>query len=79
MPFHLLHVCPLWIFWVYRFDDWTYTNGGIASIHDDSDNILIVGIGEIPALLNRVEFQTRHNDYNLARPSTTSSLYDLTE
>eukprot|EP00486_Rosalina_sp_Unknown_P006766 CAMPEP_0201573750 /NCGR_PEP_ID=MMETSP0190_2-20130828/17775_1 /ASSEMBLY_ACC=CAM_ASM_000263 /TAXON_ID=37353 /ORGANISM="Rosalina sp." /LENGTH=408 /DNA_ID=CAMNT_0048001077 /DNA_START=1 /DNA_END=1223 /DNA_ORIENTATION=+ len=31
------------------YDDGTYTNGAVASIHDHSDNILIVGIGEIQA------------------------------
>ena len=44
----------------------------LASIHNHADNILIVGIGEIQAVLNGVEFQTRHNDYNLNMPSTTS-------
>ena len=61
------------------YDDGTYTNGGVASIHDHSDNILIVGIGEIQAVLNGVEFRTRHNDYNLAQPSKDSDVYGVTE
>ena len=61
------------------YDDGTYTNGAVASIHNHADNILIVGIGEIQAVLNGVEFQTRHNDYNLNMPSTTSDEYGETE
>eukprot|EP01084_Bolivina_argentea_P032907 60903_1 len=46
------------------YDDGTYSNDGVASIHDHTDFIRVVGIGEISAVLNGVEFQTRHNDYN---------------
>ena len=59
------------------FDNGTYTNGAVAPIHDHADNI-IVGIGEIAAVLNGVEFQARHNDYNLSMPSTTSGEYGAT-
>lgn len=61
------------------YDDGAYTNGAVASIHNHADNILIVGIGEIQAVLNGVEFQTRHNDYNLRMPSRNSSKYGDTE
>merc|ERR1719295_985111 len=61
------------------YDDGTYTNGAVASIHDHANNMLIVGIGEIQAVLNGAEFQTRHNDYNLHMPSTTSDVYGATE
>eukprot|EP00484_Ammonia_sp_Unknown_P013073 CAMPEP_0197078964 /NCGR_PEP_ID=MMETSP1384-20130603/213379_1 /TAXON_ID=29189 /ORGANISM="Ammonia sp." /LENGTH=1120 /DNA_ID=CAMNT_0042517833 /DNA_START=6 /DNA_END=3369 /DNA_ORIENTATION=- len=61
------------------YDDGTYTNGATASIHNHADNIIVVGIGEIAAVLNGVEFQTRHNDYNLNQPSTTDSSYGATE
>ena len=56
------------------YDDGTYTNGAVASIHDHSDNIIVVGIGEIQAVLNGVEFRTRHNDYNLNMPHRNSSV-----
>eukprot|EP00484_Ammonia_sp_Unknown_P014928 CAMPEP_0197079140 /NCGR_PEP_ID=MMETSP1384-20130603/213471_1 /TAXON_ID=29189 /ORGANISM="Ammonia sp." /LENGTH=985 /DNA_ID=CAMNT_0042518013 /DNA_START=29 /DNA_END=2986 /DNA_ORIENTATION=+ len=61
------------------YSDGTYTNGAVASIHNHADNYLLVGIGEIQAVLNGVEFQTRHNDYNLQMPSTSSSKYGETE
>ena len=61
------------------YDDGTYSNGNVASIHNHADNIIVVGIGEIQAVLNGVEFQTRHNDYNLNMPSTTSTEYGETE
>ena len=60
------------------YDDGTYTNGAVASIHDHSDNILIVGIGEIQGVLNGVEFQTRHNDYNLNMPEDYPADYGRT-
>ena len=37
------------------------------------------GHGEIVVVLNGVEFRTRHNDYELVRPSQTSSSYEKTE
>eukprot|EP00484_Ammonia_sp_Unknown_P002607 CAMPEP_0197052852 /NCGR_PEP_ID=MMETSP1384-20130603/27249_1 /TAXON_ID=29189 /ORGANISM="Ammonia sp." /LENGTH=751 /DNA_ID=CAMNT_0042485663 /DNA_START=34 /DNA_END=2289 /DNA_ORIENTATION=+ len=57
------------------FDDNTYTNGAAAAIHDHSNTIRIMGMGELQAVLNGVEFQTRHNDYELNMPSTTSDEY----
>lgn len=39
----------------------------------------LVGMGEFIAVLNGVEFRTRHNDYKLKMPSTTSTEYGATE
>ena len=36
-------------------------------------------MGEFVAVLNGVEFRTRHNDYPLVMPSTTSCGYHVTE
>lgn len=36
-------------------------------------------MGEMVAVLNGVEFRTRHNDYKLRMPSTTSTEYGATE
>ena len=41
----------------------------MASIHDHANNIRTVGMGEFVAVLNGVEFRTRHNDYRLYMPS----------
>eukprot|EP01083_Nonionella_stella_P061701 160722_1 len=61
------------------YDDGTYTNGAVASIHDHANNIIVVGIGEIGAVLNGVEFNTRHNDYNLMMPSEDDDSYGATQ
>ena len=53
------------------YNDGTYSNGAVASIHDHWDNGLIVGIGEIQAVLNSVEFQTGHNNLNMSSPNLT--------
>lgn len=59
--------------------DGTYTNGAVASIHNHADNYLLVGIGQIQAVLNGVEFRTRHNDFNIQNPSASSGKYGETE
>lgn len=49
------------------------------SIHEHSNNIRTVGMGEFIAVLNGVEFRTRHNDYSLSMPSRTSTKYNAVE
>ena len=44
----------------------------IAAIHTHSNFERTVGLGEFIGVLNGVEFRTRHNDYSLVMPSTTS-------
>eukprot|EP00486_Rosalina_sp_Unknown_P000306 CAMPEP_0201566736 /NCGR_PEP_ID=MMETSP0190_2-20130828/6746_1 /ASSEMBLY_ACC=CAM_ASM_000263 /TAXON_ID=37353 /ORGANISM="Rosalina sp." /LENGTH=768 /DNA_ID=CAMNT_0047985865 /DNA_START=82 /DNA_END=2388 /DNA_ORIENTATION=- len=61
------------------YDDGTYSNGAVSAIHDHADFINVAGMGELQAVLNGVEFQTRHNDYSLEMPSTTSTEYGETE
>ena len=56
----------------------TSTNRLLA-IHDHSNNIRTVGLGEFVAVLNGVEFRTRHNDYRLNMPNTTSKEYGAIE
>ncbi|XP_070194041.1 uncharacterized protein [Littorina saxatilis] len=38
-----------------------------------------MGMSEIQAVLNGVDFRTRHNDYSLVMPSTTSGAYHATQ
>ena len=61
------------------YDDGTYFSDGAAAIHDHAENLLVVGMGQFQAVLNGVEFTTRHNDYNLVMPSRESSEYGATE
>lgn len=51
----------------------------VASIHDHSNNIRTVGMGEYIGVLNGVEFRTRHNDYRLYMPSKSGNDYHKTE
>ncbi|KAI0230665.1 hypothetical protein LSAT2_019023, partial [Lamellibrachia satsuma] len=46
----------------------SHTGSSVASIHDHSNNVRTVGLGEFIAVLNGVEFRTRHNDYGLRMP-----------
>ena len=56
----------------------SHTGKRIAAIHDHANNERTVGMGEIIAVLNGVEFRTRHNDYALVKPSQTN-IYHETE
>ncbi|GFS23451.1 hypothetical protein ElyMa_005133400 [Elysia marginata] len=49
------------------------------AIHDHADFVRTVGMGEINVVINGVDFTTRHNDYSLVMPSTTSTDYHDTE
>ena len=49
------------------------------AIHEHANNIRTCGMGEFVAVLNGIEFRTRHNDYGLRMPSTTLSKYNKVE
>ena len=57
----------------------TFSSSLIASVHEHANYDRTVGLGEFIAVLNGVEFRTRHNDYKLRRPSTTSNKYNEME
>ena len=57
----------------------SHTGLSMASIHDHSNNIRTIGMGEVIAVLNGVEFRTRHNDYGLKMPVNGSSTYHQVE
>ena len=46
-------------------------------MHDHANNERTIGLGEFVAVLNGVEFRTRHNDYSLSMPHKTRSDYHL--
>jgi len=50
----------------------THTGRGFGACHNHANNERTVGMGEVTAVLNGVEFRTRHNDYSLSMPHTTS-------
>ena len=45
------------------FSDTHGNSRRLLSIHEHANNIRTVGLGEFIAVLNGVEFRTRHNDY----------------
>ncbi|XP_063396658.1 uncharacterized protein LOC134681139 [Mytilus trossulus] len=57
----------------------TRSKRGVAAIHDHSHMKRTIGVGEFVAVLNGVEFRTRHNDPELRMPSTTSNNFLETE
>ena len=50
----------------------TFSHQNFAQMHDHADHRTTVGSGELIAVLNGVEFRTRHNDFALRQPSRTS-------
>lgn len=61
----------------YFTDSFGYSQ--IAAVHDHSNYDRTVGMGELNAVLNGVDFRTRHNDYKLYMPSLTKPDYHKTE
>ncbi|XP_033736305.1 uncharacterized protein LOC117324510 [Pecten maximus] len=55
------------------------TQRSALAIHDHSNYDRTVGMGELIAVLNGVEFRTRHNDYKLRMPSRHSKTYNSLE
>ena len=53
----------------------THSGTRVAAIHDHSNNIRTVGMGEFVAVMNGIEFRTRHNDYRLYMAHKTSGDY----
>ena len=58
---------------------WDHGGNSAMAIHDHSNNIRTQGLGEFVAVLNGVEFRTRHNDYKMSMPHTTSSKWQAVE
>ncbi|KAK0061640.1 hypothetical protein Bpfe_009022, partial [Biomphalaria pfeifferi] len=50
----------------------THIDTGVAGVHDHSDYIRLLGMGEVSAVINGVEFRTRHNDYRLVKKSSNN-------
>ena len=51
----------------------------VMTIHEHANNIRTIGLGEFIAVLNGVEFRTRHNDYALVMANKASKDYHATE
>ena len=51
----------------------TFVGSGPGNAHNHADNKLTIGLGEFGAVLNGVQFTTRHNDYSLVQPDDTKT------
>ncbi|XP_064632047.1 uncharacterized protein LOC135490659 [Lineus longissimus] len=57
----------------------SHTGGRYASIHNHNNHIRTIGMGEVVAVLNGVEFKTRHNDFQLKMPVTNDTTFKAVE
>ncbi|KAK3701997.1 hypothetical protein RRG08_017887 [Elysia crispata] len=62
-----------------NYDSNSHTSNYFMAIHDHSNYDRTIGMGEFSAVLNGLEFRTRHNDYRMVMPSTTSGEIDAVE
>ena len=58
---------------------WAAYGYSFAANHDHENYMHTIGMGEVEVVLNGVNFRTRHNDYKLSMPSTTSTDYMAVE
>ncbi|XP_013397465.1 uncharacterized protein LOC106164197 [Lingula anatina] len=57
----------------------SHVRDSVAAYHDHANYDRTVGMGEISAVLNGVEFKTRHNDFKLVMPCTSDESYHCIE
>ena len=57
----------------------TYTSRNFAAMHDHANLEATIGLGEFEAVLNGVQFTTRHNDYGRYMASRTNRSYHAIE
>ena len=58
---------------------WAAYGYSFAANNDNENYMHTIGMGEVEVVLNGVNFRTRHNDYKLSMPSTTSTEYMVVE
>ncbi|GFO42572.1 hypothetical protein PoB_006907700 [Plakobranchus ocellatus] len=56
-----------------------HISGTALAAHDHSNYDRTIGQGEFVAVMNGVDFRTRHNDFKFKMPSTTSKKFDSAE
>jgi len=62
----------------YHTASWSTYHASFLSIHDHADIRDTIGMGELEAVMNGVNFKTRHNDYRLLQPSVSSEVMKRT-
>eukprot|EP01062_Namystynia_karyoxenos_P082219 TRINITY_DN9220_c0_g1_i1.p1 TRINITY_DN9220_c0_g1~~TRINITY_DN9220_c0_g1_i1.p1 ORF type:complete len:1154 (+),score=325.35 TRINITY_DN9220_c0_g1_i1:393-3464(+) len=54
----------------------SYASYGAANAHNHANIRQTVGLGEFQAVLNGVQFMTRHNDYSMVTPDATKTVQE---
>uniref|UniRef100_A0A0B6ZK72 Uncharacterized protein n=1 Tax=Arion vulgaris TaxID=1028688 RepID=A0A0B6ZK72_9EUPU len=62
-----------------NYESASHLSPGAFAIHDHSNYERTLGLGEFSARMNGLEYRTRHNDFKLVMPSTTSKEYMAVE
>ena len=57
----------------------SHVDTSVVSMHDHANNDRTIGMGEVVAVLNGIEFRTRHNDYRLLMKSGKNRTYGAVE
>eukprot|EP00403_Amphidinium_massartii_P040301 CAMPEP_0178447928 /NCGR_PEP_ID=MMETSP0689_2-20121128/41689_1 /TAXON_ID=160604 /ORGANISM="Amphidinium massartii, Strain CS-259" /LENGTH=1651 /DNA_ID=CAMNT_0020073033 /DNA_START=122 /DNA_END=5073 /DNA_ORIENTATION=+ len=61
------------------YHEGSFTGPAMLAQHNHANGYNTVGLGEFAAVINGVNFRTRHNDYSFRMPSTTETKYHATE
>eukprot|EP01064_Diplonema_japonicum_P023961 TRINITY_DN343_c1_g1_i2.p1 TRINITY_DN343_c1_g1~~TRINITY_DN343_c1_g1_i2.p1 ORF type:complete len:593 (+),score=117.56 TRINITY_DN343_c1_g1_i2:929-2707(+) len=56
----------------------SFTGGGAIGMHNHANTRHTMGMGEFGAVLNGVQFTTRHNDYSLLEPNNNLTVAEFT-
>ncbi len=57
----------------------SFVGRSVAGMHAHANNAKVIGLGEMVAVLNGVEFATRHNDYHFAMKSDVGQEFSDSE
>eukprot|EP01060_Flectonema_neradi_P018700 TRINITY_DN255_c0_g2_i1.p1 TRINITY_DN255_c0_g2~~TRINITY_DN255_c0_g2_i1.p1 ORF type:complete len:1105 (+),score=243.10 TRINITY_DN255_c0_g2_i1:106-3420(+) len=61
------------------YHETTFVSSGVAGMHNHANTHHTIGMGEFGAVLNGVQFTTRHNDYSLREADYNISLEQFTK
>eukprot|EP01064_Diplonema_japonicum_P013228 TRINITY_DN20730_c0_g1_i1.p1 TRINITY_DN20730_c0_g1~~TRINITY_DN20730_c0_g1_i1.p1 ORF type:complete len:1139 (+),score=327.72 TRINITY_DN20730_c0_g1_i1:46-3462(+) len=56
------------------YHDGSYAAYGVVNIHNHANTHHTIGMGEFGAVLNGVQFTTRHNDYSMVEPDNSKTV-----
>jgi len=59
------------------YDIDSFTGRSVAAVHDHSNLERTMGMGELTAVMNGLEYRTRHNDYKLKMPVHNNTFHGM--